>query len=420
MFNHSDALVLNAHAPIIVRSTAALWRGRALIRLLAAFFVLGPSAASAHPLIENAIDTIVTPQRVIVDVRVAREELELTEYAGRRFMGGVVPDDLRRRHAEYVQRHLHVTADGQKLSGDLVTAPGADGLAADQATLQASSELVAYRFEYQLASAPRQVTVGQDFLIEFGEWSCPCVLRLLNDDGDAGLSLLQRDKPATFRFQWSAEVLHASGRKIQPTESRWALFVSFLGLGFKHIVNGYDHLLFVTALVLAAKGFWDVLKVVTAFTLAHSMTLALSTLNVLTLSERIVEPMIAVSIVLVALQNIAWPRHSQGWWRLAVAFGFGLFHGLGYAGGLKAAMSELPAATFLTALLAFSLGVEFGHQAVIVPQLGLLTLLRKRLPNSAADRRPSWIVLYGSAAIALGGVYYLVMALANSSGPTPA
>src|SRR5205807_1459282 len=80
------------------------------------------------------------------------------------------------------------------------------------------------------------------------------------------------------------------------------------------------------------------------FTVAHTLTLALSVLNIVTLGERVVEPMIAASIVFVAVQNVFWPRQSRGWTRLAVAFAFGLFHGLGFAGGLKEAMAGMPRA----------------------------------------------------------------------------
>ena len=83
---------------------------------------------------------------------------------------------------------------------------------------------------------------------------------------------------------------------------------------------------------------WDLVKVVTAFTAAHTITLTLSVLGVVRLGEHVVEPMIAASIVFVAVQNVAWPRSSRGWGRIAVAFAFGLFHGLGFAGGLQEAI----------------------------------------------------------------------------------
>lgn len=120
-----------------------------------------------------------------------------------------------------------------------------------------------------------------------------------------------------------------------------ALAAAFVRHGILHILTGYDHLLFVAALLLAVTTFWDLVKVISAFTLAHTLTLALAALDIFRLPGRIVEPMIAASIIFVALQNVFWPERSRGWSRLVVAFVFGLFHGLGFAGGLLDAMSQM-------------------------------------------------------------------------------
>src|SRR5436309_2812552 len=125
-----------------------------------------------------------------------------------------------------------------------------------------------------------------------------------------------------------------------------------------------------------ARGLWDLVNVVSAFTIAHTITLTLSVLNIVTLSPRIVEPMIAASIVFVAVQNIFWPRQARGWSRLAIAFAFGLFHGLGFAGGLKAAMTDLPTTAFVAALVGFTIGVELAHQLVIIPSFAALRAAR--------------------------------------------
>ena len=138
------------------------------------------------------------------------------------------------------------------------------------------------------------------------------------------------------------------------------MFREYLAHGVHHILTGYDHLLFIGALVLAATSVWDLVKVVTAFTLAHTLTLTLAALRLVSLPEGIVEPMIAASIVFVAAQNVLWPKQSRGWPRLAVAFGFGLFHGLGFAGGLLDAMQAMSGTAVLLAIVAFSIGVEVG------------------------------------------------------------
>ena len=146
-------------------------------------------------------------------------------------------------------------------------------------------------------------------------------------------------------------------------------------------------------------------KVVAAFTLTHTLTLTLSVFDLFRLPAWIVEPAIAVSIVFVALENVFRPHRAHSRTRLAVAFGFGLVHGLGFAGGLLAAMADMPATGIWIALAAFSLGVEIGHQAVVLPLFGLLALGRRTLGLQASAVR------WGSAAISVCGAYYLFAAL---------
>jgi hypothetical protein len=184
---------------------------------------------------------------------------------------------------------------------------------------------------------------------------------------------------------------------------------AFVRHGITHILTGYDHLLFVGALVLAIVNLWDLVKVIGAFTLAHTITLTLAALDVFRLPGSIVEPMIAASIVFVAAQNLFWPKQSRGGSRLLVAFLFGLFHGLGFASGLLEAISSLRAAGAAVAIAAFSLGVEIGHQLVVLPAFCALHLLRRA--HAGTHRHDRLVQRYGSAVISLGGMIYLVAAL---------
>jgi hypothetical protein len=182
--------------------------------------------------------------------------------------------------------------------------------------------------------------------------------------------------------------------------------------GIHHILTGYDHLLFISALVLAVTGIWDLVKVVTAFTLAHTITLCLSAMNICRLPSAVVEPFIAGSIVFVALQNTFWPDQSRGTVRLLAAFFFGLFHGLGFAGGLLDAMQGMAGHIAIIAILAFSLGVEIGHQMVVLPLFGLLTAGRRWASHRPGPVRQKGLAMrYGSGAIALAGLVYLASAL---------
>jgi len=179
--------------------------------------------------------------------------------------------------------------------------------------------------------------------------------------------------------------------------------------GIMHILSGYDHLLFIAALALAVATLWDLVRVISAFTLAHSITLTFSVLNIVRLPSNIVEPMIAASIVFVALQNVIVPEKSRGAGRLLVAFFFGLFHGLGFAGGLLSAMEGMAGLAVGLAIVAFSLGVEIGHQMVVLPIFGALKAARRAAPQAA--QIPLRVLRYGSAGIFVAGVFYLFSAL---------
>lgn len=168
----------------------------------------------------------------------------------------------------------------------------------------------------------------------------------------------------------------------------------YILLGMEHIWTGYDHLLFVAALVLLKQSMKNYLKIVTAFTLGHSVTIALAALDVFSLPAAIVEPLIALSIVYVAVENI-WLKRLE--WRWAVALAFGLMHGFGFAQVLQGALGE----RYLLSLFSFNLGVEIGQIAVLAVLLPLLLLAgRMKWYRSAA--------FAVSGLIALTGTYWFV------------
>ena len=144
--------------------------------------------------------------------------------------------------------------------------------------------------------------------------------------------------------------------------SRIEVVEQYTVLGFTHILpKGLDHILFVLGLFLLSTKWKPLLIQVTSFTVAHTITLGLSIYGFISLSPNIVEPLIAASIVYVAIENVLTTELKP--WRAFVVFGFGLLHGMGFAGVL--AEIGLPRSEFLTALLTFNLGVEFGQLAVI-------------------------------------------------------
>ena len=174
----------------------------------------------------------------------------------------------------------------------------------------------------------------------------------------------------------------------------------YLRLGYSHILpKGTDHILFVCGIFLLAVRLRPVLLQVSAFTLAHTLTLALTVYGFVALSPRIVEPLIALSIVYVAVENVLAPALTP--WRVALVFAFGLLHGMGFAGVLSEL--GLPRSQFVPALLSFNAGVELGQLSVIALLALLLALPFRRKPWYR--RR---VVVPGSLAIAAVGLVWFV------------
>ena len=187
----------------------------------------------------------------------------------------------------------------------------------------------------------------------------------------------------------------------------------FVWQGIKHIWIGIDHILFLVALLLPAvlirrdhawipvdsftKAFWNIAKIVTVFTIAHSITLALAALNIVQLPSRLVESVIALSIILVALNNI-FPKFQHR--TLLIVFGFGLFHGLGFA----SVMGDLPfrMENLVWVLVAFNVGVEIGQLVIVSAIVPLIFWMR----NTAFYRTA--VPAYGSAALAVVAGYWFV------------
>ncbi len=172
----------------------------------------------------------------------------------------------------------------------------------------------------------------------------------------------------------------------------------YVELGYEHIVpKGIDHILFVLGLFLLSARLKPLLLQVTAFTLAHSITLGLTIYGVLTLSPSIVEPLIALSIVYVGIENILVKELKP--WRVIIVFLFGLLHGMGFAGVLSEL--GLPESDFATALIFFNVGVEAGQLSVIAVSFILVFWLMKN-----QQRYRQWVIVPFSALISLIGLFW--------------
>lgn len=162
-------------------------------------------------------------------------------------------------------------------------------------------------------------------------------------------------------------------------KSLWVIFITFVQLGIQHILSGPDHILFVLSLLLVFTNVRTTIKLFTAFTLAHSITLILSGTGLLILSSRIVEPLIALSIAYVAVTSVFFKGHqllSGEWGKIFSVFFFGLFHGLGFAGVLQD--FTIPSDRFINSLLFFNVGIEIGQLIILSLVLPFIYLFWKK------------------------------------------
>jgi hydrogenase/urease accessory protein HupE len=182
--------------------------------------------------------------------------------------------------------------------------------------------------------------------------------------------------------------------------STFTSFVDFLKLGIEHILTGYDHLLFLFALLAVTHSFWPAIKIITFFTIAHSITLACAGLNLIELPSSFVEPFIAATIVYVGVENVIRGDHPKG--RHWLTFGFGLIHGFGFASVLREMEISSGDTGILLPLLSFNLGIETGQVAVASIVLPMIWWLNNK--PAIADK-----FLKGcSLLISLMGIYWLL------------
>jgi hydrogenase/urease accessory protein HupE len=361
------------------------------------------SGACAHPILQDSLEGVWTAQTLNLQARVTLEEALALE-PGRRLGSGpaevLASQASFERYAKELARGLHGQVGGRPLTFDvkLVSRLSLADLRKEDIFTPALYQITA------VIPSPGtgRLVLSQDFLKGKTDptgspWSVIDSVKLAQSPGGQ-------------IFEGPLSAAQAFVADPERASSAAGLAWAYLKEGFFHILTGYDHLCFVSALTLAASSLLNLVSVVGLFTLAHTFTLVLAVLGYAHLSSRVVEPGIAASIVVVALLNLAASRRAQaplGWKRLAAAFGFGLFHGLGFAGGLLNAMRHLPGASQGLALASFSAGVELGHLGAVIPLYLLLRAGRQRWGQAFQWRALRW----GSGLIAASGFYYLCLDL---------
>lgn len=221
---------------------------------------------------------------------------------------------------------------------------------------------------------------------------------LLTPAGDTIAERLLSQNSPVVKIQLDAETPETKPAPPAPP-SALPTFTGFLKLGVEHILVGYDHLLFLLALLIVTRNPMSALKVVTCFTLAHSITLAVATLDLVAVPRTVVEPLVALTIVYVGLENV-W-KHGDPHKRWLLTFAFGLIHGFGFASVLRELGVGARGGVAMP-LFSFNLGVELGQIVVAALALPIIWQLRKN------EKFLRYGVPAGSVVVALLGAFWFV------------
>ncbi|MDM5333068.1 HupE/UreJ family protein [Ureibacillus composti] len=273
---------------------------------------------------------------------------------------------------DYINSHIDLYADSVKVEGTLE--------ASDVETIN-DKQFAVMNLKYQLEDTPEKLVLDYNMFLDDSDPSHANYATVILDGN-------QQEGVLTFE-----------SRELEIGEVSFVQTATqFLLLGLEHIFTGYDHILFVISLLFGAKTIKHILGLVTAFTIAHSITLILATLEIVQLPGRFVEAAIALSIVYVALINIFNPDSKHQPW---LAFAFGLIHGFGFAGILSE--MRLDGGHLSTSLLSFNIGIEIG-QLIIVSVIFPILLWIKKLTFKPV----TWVIPGASVAILAFGLVWFI------------
>lgn len=334
---------------------------RLLLATVLAWLV--PVSVAAHP--ANVAHARIAIEERVITIALSANllELDLVLSLDRDLDGRVDTRELEARRTavvEYLRGKVGVSASGRVLPMELLAlgiGRSGDGRAVVETTL-------AFRSEHVL----RDIAIRCEPLTELGADHTT----LARIDTRAG----------------SQEFVFRAGLTYREAPGALARGLQFLTLGIVHIFAGYDHIAFLLGLLLTGGSTLTIVKIVTAFTAAHSVTLSLAALDVVTLSPVVVEAGIALSIVYVAAENL-FTRRRQGRW--LVSFLFGLVHGFGFAGVLKEL--ALPSSALVTSLVTFNLGVEIAQVAIVALVVPALYALARTRLHAPLTRMASAVIL---------------------------
>lgn len=353
-----------------------IWDKRAGVALLVvvSIFSIAPHAA-AHPVPFSYLDVRI--ERGVIELTLVAHMFDVAHELGvdppERVLDPSVLLPKSDALLALLRQRLRITAAGEAIEGTW---------AAPEPLPDRQS--VRWHASYPTTTAPGSVTVTA-ILFPYDS-AHQTFLNFYEGSALTSQAILDRSHPTLEYFAGDRQGVFAVIRKFVPA-------------GIRHILIGPDHLLFLVGLLLLGGSMRRLLLVVSAFTAAHSITLTLAALNVVTPPARLIEPAIALSIVYVGVDNlmVGQGRDVRAW----IAFAFGFIHGFGFANVLRE--MDLPSRALGWSLFSFNLGVEIGQLLVVVAVASALIWLRSR--NEAAGHR---LALAGSLAVILMGAFWFV------------
>lgn len=353
---------------------------RVLLVAACVFLLAGTAGAHDQPFSHARLDLKPTGTQV---------EVQLHPFDAAMLIGLGVADSTTGEIA--VQRHARAIAEALAPRLHLADGRKAIALIWDQSRWDSERRRVVVRYHADWQRMPGQIHFEAHVVPEDPQHET--FLDVHQNDRVIRQAVLTKDRPATDFYTTGAA-------------GALAVIATFVAAGMHHIFIGPDHILFLIGLLLLGGRLSRLFTVVTGFTIGHSITLALATLGIVNPPARIVEPLIALSIVWVGIGNLR-TKEGGGDWRIFAALGFGLVHGFGFASVLRE--FGLPKEALGWSLLSFNLGVEAGQACIVALAAPLLLLLRKTAPQAA----PRWVAAASWAVIAAGGYWFFQRVLAG-------
>lgn len=345
--------------------------------ILCAILLMLPLAppAHAHSAPTSFLDVRLTAQGIDVTLQASATDFshDLPTVEPDMLMTAAVAEAQRATLTQIALSRLTLTADGRTLTGE-----------AREITPVPDRKDVRLRLFFACPQEPKSLQIA-------------CRLFPYDPRHKTYLNVFQDgrlERQAVFDADENALTFQAGSR-----QAIGAVIAQFIREGMHHIFIGPDHILFIIGLLLLGGTWKQLLKIVTAFTIAHSITLTLATLNIVNPPPRIIEPMIALSIVFVGVNSLTSRGARDP--RLLFAFCFGFIHGFGFANALRA--MELPRYALGWSLFSFNIGVEMGQMCIVLAVAPILAALRTRRP--ALSRR---VVAVGSLAVIGAGAFWFV------------